>query len=315
MDLEIVLLDRPTGSLRIGLASAQQAGRGTIVVLPGRAEFIEKYAETASDLCARGFGVAVVEWRGQGLSMRGGLLPQRGFVADYEDYLQDLDAALGHLRSMWAPEPWFMLGHSMGGHIGLRWLHRSPGSFRAAAMTAPMFGIPLPAVPEPAARFLGRTVVRLGAGRRYAPGQRDFRIELCRYERNPLTSCPVRFQVYRDLVAGRPELTLGGATWGWLDASLRSMARTRLPGYLESIGTPILLCAAGNERVVSNRSIELFARRLPKARLRFFPDARHELLIERDEIRGEVLHAIDRFLAEPAPPVSPAPLSGEQQLA
>jgi lysophospholipase len=284
--LAIAAPGKEGGSLRLGLASTEGRRRGTVVVLPGRAEFIEKYDETIADLCSRGLAVAVVEWRGQGLSLRGQLLQHRGFVADYEEYLQDLGAALAALRSSQAPVPWIVLGHSMGGHIALRWLYREPGTFAAAVMTAPMFGIPLAGVPEPVARLLGRTAVRLGAGREYAPGQRDFQIERCRYERNPLTSCPVRFGAYRDLAAGRPELTVGGATWGWLDASLRSIAITRRPGYLESIETPILLCAAGEERVVSNASIELFARRLPNASLRRFARARHELLIEREDLRN-----------------------------
>jgi lysophospholipase len=302
-DLAITALERATGSLRVGIAGGDEASRGTLVILPGRAEFIEKYAETIDDFCDLGFAVAVIEWRGQGLSMRGELHPQRGFVADYDDYLEDLGAGLDHLQTVAAPRPWSMLGHSMGGQIGLRWLHGTADSFVAAVMTAPMFGIPLASVPEPAARFLGRTVVRLGAGRRYAPGQRDFLIERCLYDGNPLTSCPVRFQSYRDLLVGRPELTLGGATWGWLDASLRSIALTRAPGYLESIATPILLCMADAERVVSNPSIELFARRLPQATLRVFAGARHELLLERDEIRSEVLATIDAFLAAVRPPL------------
>lgn len=287
-----------------------EAGRGTLVVLPGRAEFIEKYAEAVDDFCGLGFAVAVIEWRGQGLSSRVAPHPERGFVTDYEDYLQDLAAALDHLRSVAAPRPWFLLGHSMGAHIGLRWLHRRPDGFAAAVMTAPMFGIPLAAVPEPAARLLGRAAVRFGAGWRYAPGQRDFLIDRCRYDRNPLTSCPVRFQSYRDLLAGRPELALGGVTWGWLDATLRSMALTRAPGYLERIATPLLLCMAGADRVVSNPSIELFARRLPRATLCRFGEARHELLIERDEIRNRVLAAIDAFLAGAAPALSPTRAAG-----
>lgn len=300
------------GTSRLGLADIEGARRGTLVVLPGRAEFIEKYHEAAADFCRLGFAVAVVEWRGQGLSLRGQPMPHRGYVGDYEEYLQDLATALAELRARRAPVPWIVLGHSMGGHIALRWLYREPGTFAAAAMTAPMFGIPLAGVPEPVARLLCRAAVRLGAGREYAPGQRDFRIERCRYERNPLTSCPLRFEAYRALVAGRPDLLVGGATWGWLDASLRSIAITRRPGYLESIETPILLCVAGEERVVSNASIELFARRLPNARLRRFAGARHELLIERDAIRGEVLAAIGAFLDGVAPALSPARAAAPQ---
>lgn len=67
------------------------------------------------------------------------------------------------------------------------------------------------------------------------------------------------------------------------------------PGFLEAIRTPILLGLASHERIVSNRSIELFARRLPNATLHRFA-GRHELLIERDPVRHAVLGAVDNFL-------------------
>ncbi|HMG51290.1 MAG TPA: alpha/beta fold hydrolase, partial [Inquilinus sp.] len=44
--------------------------RGTVLILNGRSEFIEKYRETAGELIARGFRVFGFDWRGQGLSSR-----------------------------------------------------------------------------------------------------------------------------------------------------------------------------------------------------------------------------------------------------
>jgi hypothetical protein len=40
--------------------------KGTIVLLTGRNEFIEKYFETIGNLTANGFAVAAMDWRGQG---------------------------------------------------------------------------------------------------------------------------------------------------------------------------------------------------------------------------------------------------------
>src|ERR1700756_734189 len=69
------------------------AGRkGTVVLLQGRAEWIEKYFETVRDLRARGFAVATIDWRGQGLSDR--LLSDRhkGYVRNFGNYITDLEA-------------------------------------------------------------------------------------------------------------------------------------------------------------------------------------------------------------------------------
>ena len=53
--------------------------RGTVLLLAGFSEFIEKYYETASDLHALGFAVIAFDWRGQGLSSRAQKIGAAGF--------------------------------------------------------------------------------------------------------------------------------------------------------------------------------------------------------------------------------------------
>ena len=57
--------------------------KGTVVVLPGRNECIEKYFETVRDLSDRGFATAVLDWRGQGGSDRLIRDAQRGHVKSF----------------------------------------------------------------------------------------------------------------------------------------------------------------------------------------------------------------------------------------
>ncbi len=272
--------------------------RGTVVVLPGRAEFIEKYAETMAALRDWGYAAAILDWRGQGGSDRFLALRHRGHVVQVEDYLADLDAMMAWLARLRLPSPHLVLSHSMGGHIALRYLHAHPDRFAAAAMVAPMFGIRLAPTPEPLARLLCDAAIRFGGGSRYAPGQHDFRLERFVFARNRLTSSPERHALLRQHVATTPELALGGVTYAWLGAALRSLQLTRRPGYLEAISTPILVCQAGVERIVSNRAQTAVVRRLPHGRLLAFSGGRHELLMERDEVRERVLAAIRTFFAE-----------------
>lgn len=284
-------------SLRFAHARPRSA-RATVLVLPGRGEFIEKYAETTNDLLERGFATAHVEWRGQGLSDRLLRDPVPGHINDYAEYLEDLGAAVGRCMDLALPRPLLMLAHSMGGQIGLRFLHDAPGRFAAAVMTAPMWGIRLGPLPMVLARAIAEAAVRLGAAGRYAPGQAAWDIARCTFERNPLTSCPDRFATYRALLERRPELALGGVTYGWLAASLRSIALTRRPGYLEAIGTPVLVCQSALERIVCNRSQGELVRRLPRGRLEIFPEARHEILMELPAVRAHFFRVLESFLAE-----------------
>jgi lysophospholipase len=300
LELDHVLVDGLR--LRVGhRGPACGPARGTAVILPGRAEFIEKYHETAAELAERGFAVATLDWRGQGGSDR--LLDRRhrGHVVRVEEYLADLAGMLAWLERRRLPRPWVMLAHSMGGHVGLRHLHDDPVSFAGAVMSAPMFGIRLRPMPEPLARAICEIALGLGAGQRYAPGQRDFDLARCLFERNKVTTCPAHFEDLRRQLALTPELALGGVTFGWLRASLRSIALTKRPGFVEAITTPVLVCQAGNERIVCNRSITALTRRLPHGRLLAFPEARHELLQEREPIRRRFLDAFSAFAEQLRP--------------
>src|SRR6476646_5726833 len=66
--------------------------KGTVCVFQGRAEFIEKYFETVRDLRARGFAVATIDWRGQGLSDRVLSNPRKGYVGSFSEYDLDLES-------------------------------------------------------------------------------------------------------------------------------------------------------------------------------------------------------------------------------
>src|SRR3954469_5669588 len=122
---------------------APPAGRkGTVCLFQGRAEFIEKYYETAADLRARGFAVATLDWRGQGLSDR--LLPDplKGHVGNFAEYDLDLQTFMQEIVLPDCPPPFFALGHSMGGAILLRIAHAGKRWFDRIVLTAPMIDLP-----------------------------------------------------------------------------------------------------------------------------------------------------------------------------
>ena len=66
---------RPTG----------RSTQGTVCLFQGRAETIEKYFETISDLRRRGFAVATLDWRGQGGSERQLRNPRKGHVDSFAE--------------------------------------------------------------------------------------------------------------------------------------------------------------------------------------------------------------------------------------
>ncbi|MBW2666702.1 MAG: alpha/beta hydrolase, partial [Deltaproteobacteria bacterium] len=65
--------------------------RGTVVILNGRTEFVEKYFEVIGDLLRRHYAVATLDWRGQGLSDRPLRNRHKGHVRDFGLYVSLTD--------------------------------------------------------------------------------------------------------------------------------------------------------------------------------------------------------------------------------
>lgn len=292
-------IDGPSGRLRVGLLRSRTELLGTLVLLPGRGEFMEKYEATLAEIAGWGLAVATLDWRGQGGSHRLLGHARKGHVADFTHFLDDLDALLSWLRAVGAPPARLAIGHSMGGHILLRALAERATGIERAALVAPMLDIDLGAVPWPIARVLARSVCALGLGGKWAPGQKPTDPDTLRFAGNRITTDEASFERWRALLAAHPDLRLGGVTYGWLDAALRSIARIRRPGYLKAIDAPVLIAMAGEERIVRNEAIRAAARRLPHCELVAFEAARHDLFQEAAPIRAALLAAIRRTLTVP----------------
>ena len=276
--------------------TADGAPRGTVLLLNGRSEFVEKYAETAGELRARGFQVVSFDWRNQGLSDRPLANRQIHHLDSFDTLVDDLDAVFERVVRPVAAGPLVLMGHSMGGLVATLNLARHPERYRAAVLSAPMYDIVTGPVPRAAAVWLAERFCGWGRAEAYAFGQRDYDpVEGLFTPANPITSDPRRYAVYHDAFRERPELRLGGVSFGWVRAALRAAGRLR-EAPLERVTAPVLLLSAPRDAVVRAEAHRAVAARLPDAVLKEYPDARHEVLMERDAIRDRVWADIDAFL-------------------
>jgi lysophospholipase len=282
-------------SLRFARWAPPPGRKGTVVVLQGRAEYIEKYFETVRDLRARGFAVATFDWRGQGLSDRALSDRHKGYVRDFRQYAIDLDAFMEQIVLPDCPPPIFALGHSMGGAIGIRACHDGSRWFERMVLSAPMIALrpgPLTRMAGPLARFmrlLGRGGAYVPTGHAQATGSEDF-------IGNVLTSDPVRFARNAAVLEEEPALGLGAPTIAWVDAAMRLMTRLAAPGYAGHIRQPILMVAAGRDEVVSTPAIEDFGMNLLAGRHLIVAGSKHEILQEQDHYRNQFWAAFDAFV-------------------
>lgn len=286
------------GIWRNATASPDSAPPATVYLLPGRTEFIEKYSEMIAELLDRGFAVVVMDWRNQGLSGRPLANRSKHYCADFAPAAGDLAALLQHLSGAGLPGPEYMLAHSLGGHLALRFLHDNPGVFAKAVFSAPMIELRYAPMPAWFARSLVRAAMALGRGESYAPLQRDYgQWQRGKMNMALLTHDAGRFWDEHSFIDQNPDLALGGFTYGWLDAAIRSIALINAPGYAEAIETPALIVQAGADRLINNDSQAAFAARLPNGSLIVIEGARHEIMKESDPYRLAFWRAFDDFLA------------------
>jgi lysophospholipase len=285
-------------------------GIGSALVLPGFGEFIEKYHEVVGELLARGFDVHVIDWYGQGLSTRALANRDKVHIDDFRRYLVDLHRLVESVYQLRDPTRFRMvLGHSLGGHVALRYLHERPGAFNAAVLTSPMVDINYP-MPRWIAHPLAAVLCELGFGRAYVFGARNYTAARVRFEGNRRTGDQRRFQDQHAWIALNPELAVGGPTFGWVRAAQRSILATEDPRFAPVIRTPTLIVAARDDGIVVAPATERLARAMPDATLIEIADSLHEILIERDPIRALFWQQFDRFLgidsSVPAQPVGAA---------
>jgi lysophospholipase len=274
--------------------------RGSLLFMPGRGDFYEKYLESLAGWAAQGWHVSAADWRGQGGSGRMTANPLTGHIADFSIWIDDL-AALWRDWSATTPGPHVLVGHSMGGHLVLRALAERVVTPDALVLSAPMLGFVSP-FPEGLQHFVARIMCRIGDPARMAwpvsekPGSPlDKRATL-------LTHDPERYADEEWWHEHRPELAIGPASWRWVERAAASVEGLRAPGVLEGIATPVLLLAARHDALVAFSAIERAAARIPRAELAVWgSEARHEILREVDPVRERVLAAMADFLDRMAP--------------
>ncbi len=290
--------NRDGQSLRFGSLSPENPS-AIIILLPGRTEFIEKYFETARDLAQKNMAVHILDWRGQGKSEKPFQHLQRGNSPDFSEHVADLNEFIkNHIRAKDQNIPLIMLAQSMGGNIGLRYLHTHSDDFAAAILCAPMLGIKdLKFLSISPAMILVKILSCVFGLHSYAFGQKDWDATE-RANTNMFSHDPIRNTVHDAWYQSDPTLQVGGVTFGWLYHALKSCGKLSNRKTLTAIKTPILLALAGKEELVDNQTIKRAANLLPQAKTLEFPESGHEILMEKDDIRNKLLATLQTMAQE-----------------
>jgi len=87
---------------------------GAVCLVHGIGEHTGRYPHVAAAFNQAGYALLGFDLRGHGLSEG-----QRGFTPSYDAFLDDIDVALGEIRSRYPSKPLFFYGHSLGGNLVL----------------------------------------------------------------------------------------------------------------------------------------------------------------------------------------------------
>lgn len=271
----------------------------TIVVSPGRVEGYLKYQEMVYDIYQQGYSVFVIDHQGQGLSSRILSNPHKGYVEQFDHYVQDLHQWIEQEVKTKTDTSLLLLCHSMGGAIGLRYVQAHPTQFRKAVFSSPMLRLDSGPIPRPVAQLLVtsvNTVQQWFSESAYFLGGHDY--DVTPFSENVLTSSKPRYDFFRDTYQKHPKLQLGSVTFNWIKES--SEAIDKIYQDASKIKIPYLILQAGNEQVVDNAGQDEFCALEDNKNCEYgvplvITDGQHELFIERDELRNKALNAIFAF--------------------
>jgi len=277
--------------LRTGFFPVENA-RGTVVLMTGWSEFIEKFFETICDLQSRGFNVAMMDWRGQGLSDRESCRAAkwRGYFRTIADDLKDFFEQKVKPRFN---GPYVLMTHSMGGLPALLLLSTGYEGFSRAVLSAPMTRL----FPEPQAKMNGRLsafLSAIGFANTHVPRPVDHADV---FEGNIFTTDKARHTMFRDLKLAEPKAASTSPTFGWVREASRESDAIHAPGALSGVKIPVLIVRAGAEKQVDGADQEEIAARSDMLSLEIVPGALHEMMMERDSIRALYFNAFDKFVA------------------
>lgn len=210
--------------------------RGAVLITHGQAEHSGCYSFLVQCLTGAGYSVWAWDLRGHGKSDG-----KRGYVANFDDYIQDFIDVFKFVRSQLpAGQGLVALSHSMGGLIQTKALMENTDlqlSLKAQVLSSPLFGLALkvPYLKDRAAIILSRLAPKITLFNEinFSILTHDSQV-LAAYPSDPLRHDQVSPSVYVGMIEAFKELPKGGSL----------------------IRLPTLLQQAGSDRVVSRSAAE-----------------------------------------------------------
>ena len=260
-----------TGDIRLRYRSWEvPEPQAAIVLVHGFGDHSGRYDAVGEFFAGLDVSMFALDLRGHGRSEG-----RRGYVPRFDTFLEELDGFSSEVRRRVSPSvPLFLLGHSMGGLIALRYLETREHPFRGAVIVSPWLdtAMPVPRWKLLLAPVLDRVlpILPVPAGIRAEDLSHDPEVVRA-YDNDPLVHGIMTPRLFREATAA---------------AQFAELESPRL-------NVPLLFLLAGDDRIVdTDRSLSLARGLEGDVVIHTFDGRYHELLFEpdRDDILGALRH-------------------------
>jgi len=252
------------------------AEKARVVIAHGLGEHSGRYDNVVRRLLPRGISIWVPDHRGHGQSEG-----PRGHVSSFYHYVDDLHTLVALARDT-LPQgaKIFLLGHSLGGLIALRFAARFPEVIDGLIISSPALGLPKP--PSLVSVFVGRIFSTLWPTLSLPNG----------LDASKISHDEETVQAYLNDPLVHTKIT---ARWSTEFFSAMEVANQSAP----ELKTPFLMQLAGDDFLTSAEASKIFFEAVSSAdkTLYVYEDLYHEIYNETGQQREHVLDDLDAWLS------------------
>jgi alpha-beta hydrolase superfamily lysophospholipase len=255
--------------------------RAHLVLVHGLGEHCGRYQNYVEYFVPRGYALHGADLRGHGRS--GG---KQGYVDHFDQYLADLDQRVAHIRAAEPATPIFMVGHSLGSLMALKYGLDQPAGLSGLVVTGTALrdALAMPKWKRSLAQVLSNVTPSLkmdnGVLTKYL--SQDPAV-ISAYEADPLVHHWGTPRLAAEVEAVRAELYRRAGEWQ----------------------VPLLMLHGGADRVCLPDGARAFAKQVPAALVTYreFDGLYHEIHNERERamVFGEIEAWLEARLAPPQP--------------
>lgn len=256
-----------------------------LLFLPGRGEYIEKYNYLPHVLnIDENTALLIVDHRGQGFSSG-----YRFHINSYHLFCSDIKNLLKTLK---IKDSYSIIAFSMGGLIALYGTLKGFFSPKKLFLVCPLLGLRKTRVWLLGVFFLSGILTFACFGKKR---WREYKIA-DRFEDNLLTANPLHYKALKQSPCPPEE-----ASFAWVFATLRAIFYVTKIANLSKLKSPVLFCVVDQEKIVSNRAIYKFLKKLffkspQNMSSLFLFQGKHELFFEKKIENERFLNLLNNWI-------------------